>query len=62
MMPLLVRWAGNLLPLTHFLVICRGIMTKGVGLYFFREQVWILLFYVVVVFVLGSFSFKERLE
>jgi ABC-2 type transport system permease protein len=62
MMPPLVRMAGNLLPLTHFLTICRGIMTKGVGLYFFREQVWILLFYVLVVFVLSSFSFKERLE
>jgi ABC-2 type transport system permease protein len=62
MMPALVRMAGNLLPLTHFLIICRGIMTKGVGLYFFREQVWTLLFYVLVVFVLSSFSFKERLE
>ena len=62
MMPALVRMAGNLLPLTHFLTICRGIMTKGVGLYFFREQVWTLLFYTLVVFVLSSFSFKERLE
>lgn len=62
MMPALVRMMGNLLPLTHFLVICRGIMTKGVGLYFFREQVWILLFYILVVFVLSSFSFKEQLE
>jgi len=62
MMPRLVQMMGNLLPLTHFLVICRGIMTKGVGLYFFREQVWALLFYTLVVFVLSSFSFKERLE
>jgi ABC-2 type transport system permease protein len=62
MMPALIRFAGDLLPLTHFLVIARGIMTKGVGFYFFRQQVWTLLLYGVVVFGLSAFSFKERLE
>lgn len=62
MMPVLVQWIGNLLPLTHFLVIARGIMTKGVGFYFVRDQAWTLLFYGVVVFGLSSFSFRERLE
>jgi ABC-2 type transport system permease protein len=62
MMPVLVQWIGNLLPLTHFLVIARGIMTKGVGFFFTREQVWALLFYGVVVFGVSSFSFRERLE
>lgn len=61
-MPALVRWAGELLPVTHFLQIARGIMTKGVGFYFFRQQVWVLLIYGVVVFILSAFSFKERLE
>jgi len=62
MMPTLVRWAGDLLPVTHFLQISRGIMTKGVGLYFVREQVLILLIYGVIVFGLSALSFKERLE
>jgi ABC-2 type transport system permease protein len=61
-MPALVRWAGNLLPLTHFLQIARAIMTKGVGLYYFRQQVWVLLLYFVVIFGLSSAAFKERLE
>jgi len=61
-MPALVRWAGDLLPVTHFLQIARGIMTKGVGFYFFRQQVWVLLIYAAVVFGLSAFSFKERLE
>lgn len=61
-MPLLVRRAGDLLPITHFLQIARGIMTKGVGFRFVQDQVWILLVYGVVVFVLSAFSFKERLE
>jgi hypothetical protein len=37
-------------------------MTKGVGLYFFRQQVWTLLLYGAVVFGLSTFAFKERLE
>lgn len=61
-MPLLVRWAGEFLPITHFLQIARGIMTKGVGFHFVQNQVWILLVYGVVVFVVSAFSFKERLE
>jgi ABC-2 type transport system permease protein len=61
-MPLLIQRVGDLLPLTHFLVIARGIMTKGIGLYFFRQQVWILLVYGAVVLGLSSLAFKERLE
>jgi len=61
-MPVLIQRVGDLLPLTHFLVIVRGVMTKGVGLYFFRQQVWALLIYGAVVFSLSTFAFKERLE
>lgn len=62
MMPKLVQLAGDLLPVTHFLQISRGIMTKGVGFYFFRQQVWVLLIYGLIVFVLSQAAFKERLE
>lgn len=61
-MPVLIQRLGDLLPLTHFLQISRGIMTKGVGLYFVRDQVLVLLVYGAVVFGLSAFSFKERLE
>jgi len=61
-MPVLIQRIGDLLPLTHFLVIVSGIMTKGVGFYFFRQQVWALLIYGAVVFALSTFAFKERLE
>jgi ABC-2 type transport system permease protein len=61
-MPAIIQRAGDLLPLTHYLVISRGIITKGVGLYFIRDQVWALLIYGAVVFVLSAVSFKERLE
>jgi len=61
-MPALVRWAGDLLPLTHFLQIARAVMTKGVGVYYFRQQVWVLLLYSAAIFALSSATFRERLE
>jgi len=61
-MPLLVRWVGEFLPITHFLQIARGIMTKGVGFRFVQNQVWILLVYGVVVFAVSAVAFRERLE
>lgn len=61
-MPMLIQRVGDLIPLTHFLVITRGVMTKGVGFYFIREQVGILVIYGLVVFGLSTFAFKERLE
>ncbi|HZF15960.1 MAG TPA: ABC transporter permease [Steroidobacteraceae bacterium] len=35
-MPTWAQWIGNALPLTHFVVIVRGVMLKGVGL----AEVW----------------------
>jgi ABC-2 type transport system permease protein len=61
-MPMLIRWVGNLIPLTHFLQISRGIIIKGVGLIYFRQQVWVLLFYGIAIFALSAASFRERLE
>jgi ABC-2 type transport system permease protein len=61
-MPTVVQWAGNLLPVTHFLQIARGIMTKGVGLHFVQSQVIVLLIYGATVFSLSALSFRERLE
>jgi len=61
-MPVVVQRAGDLLPLTHFLQIARGIMTKGVGLHFVQSQVIVLLVYGAVVFSLSAVAFRERLE
>jgi len=61
-MPALIRWVGNLIPVTHFMQISRGIITKGVSMTYFRQQVWVLLFYAVVILGLSVLSFKDRLE
>jgi len=62
MMPKLVRFAGDLIPMTYFLQISRGIITRGVGLRLIWSQVVSLLIYAVVVFALSASSFKQRLE
>lgn len=38
-MPLLIYWMGSVLPITHFLVILRGIIVKGVGITYMLEAV-----------------------
>jgi ABC-2 type transport system permease protein len=61
-MPALLRFAGNLFPLTYFIPICRGIITKGVGIGFLWEQVAALAIYIVVIIVLTARAFKPGLD
>ena len=55
-MPEWAQWVGSLLPLTHFLIIVRGILLKGNGFWdVWRETIPIMIFMVVVLAV----SFKR---
>src|SRR6185295_1589754 len=47
-MPEWAQWIGNLLPLTHFLILIRGIMLKGTGLADSWPQVWPILAFTLV--------------
>jgi ABC-2 type transport system permease protein len=61
-MPPIIRFAGNLFPLTYFIPISRGIITKGIGIEFLWEQVAVLLIYVVLVVFLATRAFKPGLD
>lgn len=61
-MPPLVKAVGNLIPLTYFIRIVRGIITKGVGLAFVWTDVVALLVYGTTVMVLAAVTFKKRLD
>lgn len=61
-MPPAVRFVGNLIPLTYFNRIVRGIFTKGVGLGFMWQDVLVLAIYGAVVMVTASAMFKKRLD
>jgi ABC-2 type transport system permease protein len=61
-MPPAIRIAGNLFPLTYFIPIARGIITKGIGLVYLWEQLAAMLIYIVVIMVLASRAFKQELD
>jgi len=61
-MPLGLRLVGNLFPLTYFIPISRGIITKGIGIEFLWEHVVALAVYVVLVIALASRAFRQRLD
>ncbi len=61
-MPEAVQLVGNLIPLTYFIRIVRGIFTKGVGLEFFWSDVVALLIYGTVIMALAAVTFKKRLD
>jgi len=61
-MPAVPQFIGDLIPLTYFIRISRGIVTKGVGLTFFWGDALALLIYGLVVMITASFSFKNRLD
>lgn len=61
-MPKVVQWIGNLFPLTYFVPISRGIMTKGNGPSEVAGGVLALIVYTVIVLFLAVRSFRKRLE
>ena len=62
MFPSLIRFIGGLIPITYFLQISRGIITRGVGLQLLWDPVIALVIYAVVILVLSAGAFKRRLE
>ena len=60
-MPPLVWWAGSLFPMTYFIPIARGIVTKGVGLDSLWPNVAPLALYSIGLMVLAARLFRQRL-
>jgi ABC-2 type transport system permease protein len=61
-MPEWAQWIGTLLPLTHFLVIVRGIMLKGNALADLLPQLWPMLAFMLVVILVGLRFYKRTLD
>jgi ABC-2 type transport system permease protein len=58
-------WAqaiGNVLPLTHFLVLVRGILLKGNGAALLWDHVWPILLFMGAVLALGLKTFRRTLD
>jgi len=61
-MPDWAQAVGNLLPLTHFLVLVRGIMLKGNGVTMLWDQVWPILLFMGLVLAVGLKTFRRTLD
>jgi len=61
-MPPVIQALGNLFPMTYFIPIARGIITKGVGFSVLLDQVIPLAIYIVIVMVLAAVTFKQKLD
>jgi ABC-2 type transport system permease protein len=62
LMPPWVRIIGNLFPLTYFIPIARGIMTKGMAVPDLWEHIVALVIYVVLVMGIAIRAFRTEME
>jgi ABC-2 type transport system permease protein len=61
-MPEIVQPLTQLIPLTHYLVIVRGIMLKGMGIDAFVPQLLYLCIFSVGILTLSTLLFKKKLQ
>ena len=61
-MPEWAQWLGSLLPLTHFLVLVRGIMLKGNVLHELWPQIWPIAAFMLAVIAIGLGFYRRTLD
>jgi len=61
-MPPTVQFIANLLPLTHFLEITRGIIISGLDASYMAGHIWALTIFAVVVIFTSILKFKKSLD
>jgi len=60
-MPKVIYYLGNLIPLTYYLDIIRGIVLKGIGLPYLIGQVTSLLVFSIVLLTISTLKFKKTI-
>jgi ABC-2 type transport system permease protein len=61
-MPIWAQWIGNVLPLTHFINIVRGIMLKGIGLQAVWVDLWPILLFMIMMLVIALRRYRQTLD
>ena len=61
-MPKIIGLLGNLLPLTFYLEILRGIVLKGIGINYLWSQVFALTVLITAILAISVLKFQKRLE
>ncbi|NQS76440.1 MAG: ABC transporter permease [Peptococcaceae bacterium] len=60
-MPLVIQYLSNIIPLTYYLVIIRGIVLKGIGFSYLVPQVVALIIFSVVLIAWSIIKFKKKI-
>ncbi|SHK14665.1 ABC-type multidrug transport system, permease component [Paramaledivibacter caminithermalis DSM 15212] len=61
-MPFLIKHGGNIIPLTYFINILRGIILKGISIKYLWKDIYILLIFGIILLIIASIRFKKRLD
>jgi ABC-2 type transport system permease protein len=61
-MPQRAQWLGEVLPLTHFLRIVRGILLKGNGAAEIMPEVWPLLAFLLAAGAIALLRYRQTLD
>jgi ABC-2 type transport system permease protein len=61
-MPMWAQWLGNILPLTHFVNIVRGIMLKGIHFTQVWIDLWPILLFMFVTFFIAVKRYRQTLD
>jgi ABC-2 type transport system permease protein len=61
-MPLWTKIIGDLIPLTYYITVIRGIITKGVGITYLWRETLALGFYAILALILAATVSKKRLD
>jgi ABC-2 type transport system permease protein len=61
-MPVWAQYLGEILPLTHFLRIVRGILLKGNGLTAIASELWPIALFLVVMLAIGIRRYRQTLD
>ena len=61
-MPVVIQWLAEVLPLTHFLRLVRGIMLRGAGLFELWRDVLALVAFTAVMMTAAILRFRKRLD
>ncbi len=61
-MPHSIQWISNILPLTHYLIIVRGIILKGNGFMMIWHQIGYIILFTIAVVLVGMKRFRRTLD
>jgi ABC-2 type transport system permease protein len=61
-MPVWAQYIGEVLPLTHFLRIIRGILLKGNGFADVAPEIWPILLFTVIALTVGAKRYRQTLD